>query len=451
MKKTNYYVGIDIGTNSVGYAVTDKNYNLIKHGGDPMWGSHIFEEGKTAVERRSFRTARRRNDRKKQRITLVSEIFASEIEKIDPRFFIRRRESALFREDVAFEDRYIVFNETDFSDKDFYEKYPTVHHLIMDLMKSEKPHDVRLVYIACAYLVAHRGHFLNEVNKENIEEVLDFHTVYDSFMTILSEYDKVPWECEENAFQAILKKKQTVKNKEKAFLELLNDGKKFKTDEDEMISREGIIKLLSGGTYDLGKLFPKNLFEEKISLSFKMPEEDFLSVLALLDDEADILSALRNVYDWATLAGVLKGGKSISEGKVAIYEQHKEDLKYLKAFIRKYKSEKYSEIFRDGSVSSNYVSYSGNVKNAEHPEKVKKAKKEDFCDFIKKIVKNLEVDVEDYMKYEDMMLRLSTYSFLPKQVEEDNRVIPYQLYYYELKQILEKAKSICLFWKKQIL
>ena len=69
-KVDEYYVGFDIGTNSVGYAVTDKNYNLIKHGGEPMWGSHVFEAASTAQERRTFRTARRRNDRKKQRIKI---------------------------------------------------------------------------------------------------------------------------------------------------------------------------------------------------------------------------------------------------------------------------------------------------------------------------------------------------------------------------------------------
>ena len=111
MKNERYYVGLDIGTNSVGYAVTDSDYNLLKHKGEPMWGSHVFEEGKTAAERRAFRTARRRNDRKKQRIHLISEIFAEEIKKVDSRFFIRRRESALFREDVDPSDRYVVFND----------------------------------------------------------------------------------------------------------------------------------------------------------------------------------------------------------------------------------------------------------------------------------------------------------------------------------------------------
>lgn len=447
MKVNNYYVGLDIGTNSVGYAVTDKNYNLTKYNGEPMWGSHVFEEGSTSQERRSFRTARRRNDRKKQRVTLVSEIFAPEIVKVDPRFFIRRRESALFREDVEVGDRYIVFNDEDFTDKDFYDKYPTIHHLIYELMTDESPHDVRLVYLACAYLVAHRGHFLNDVSKDNVADVLDFYSVYDKFMNAMTDYDEIPWECNVDLFKNIIKKKQTVANKEKEFLALLNNGKKFKLDEEDVISKEGIIKLLSGGTYDIGKLFPKIMFEDKITISFKMAEEDFVSVLALLDDEADILITLRNLYDWGTLSTVLKddknecGIKCISKSKIAVYEQHRDDLRFLKYFIRKYKPERYFEIFRDAEVSANYVSYSYNVKNVENPDKVKKAKKEDFCDYIKKIVKDVSVDREDQSDYDDMMLRLETCNFMPKQVEGDNRVIPYQLYYYELKIILDNAKA----------
>ena len=427
MKNENYYIGLDVGTNSVGYAVTDPEYNLIKHGGEPMWGSHIFEEGKQSAERRGFRTARRRNDRKKQRIALVSEIFAPEIAKVDERFFIRRQESALFREDVEAGDHYIVFNDEGFTDQDFYKKYPTIHHLITELMKDNTIHDVRLVYLACAYIVAHRGHFLNEVSKDNISEVLDFHTVYDRFMEVMKDFDSLPWEGDITSFQEILKMKATVSNKEKMFLELLNGGKKYKVTEEELVSREGLIKLLSGGTYDVGKLFPKLEFTEKLSVSFKMSEEDFETILIQLGDEADVLSALRNVFDWATLSEALKGGKSISEGKVEIYEQHKKDLRYLKKFIRTYRPEKYNEIFRDGTVASNYVAYSYNMKSVTSPVTVKKAKKEDFCDYIRKIVKDIPVEGEDRADYDDMMFRLSMNSFLPKQVEGDNRVIPYQL------------------------
>ena len=38
-----YYIGLDIGTDSVGYAVTDERYKLLKFKGEPMWGSHLFD------------------------------------------------------------------------------------------------------------------------------------------------------------------------------------------------------------------------------------------------------------------------------------------------------------------------------------------------------------------------------------------------------------------------
>lgn len=451
MKNENYYVGLDMGSNSVGYAVTDENYKLLKYKGEPMWGSHVFEEAKSSEERRSFRTARRRNDRKKQRVSLVTDIFADEIAKVDSRFFIRRQESALFREDVDSGDRFIVFNDEEFTDQDFYERYPTIHHLICELMNDEQPHDVRLVYLACAYLVAHRGHFLNEVNKDNVEEVLDFHKVYDKFLDVMREYDEIPWECDRDAFQELLKEKNTVTRKKEKFQALLNNGKKFKSEEDENVSKDGLIQLLSGGTYDLGKLFPGLELEDKVAVSFKMAEEEFMEVLSLLDDEAEILCALRNLYDWATLADALKGAKNISEAKVEIYNQHKKDLAYLKSFIRKYKPDKYNEIFRDDSVAANYVAYSYHTKDVKNSKNVKKgkAKKEDFCDYIRKIVKDVQVVSEDQKDYEDMMFRLSTYSFLPKQVDGDNRVIPYQLYYHELKSILNQARKYLPFLEQR--
>lgn len=440
-QNTGYYLGLDIGTNSVGYAVTDENYNLLKHGGEPMWGSHIFEEGTAAADRRLHRTSRRRNDRRKQRIELVSDIFAPEIAKVDERFFIRRRESRLFREDTDENDRYIVFNDENYTDKEYYTEYPTIHHLIDELMTSDEPHDVRLVYIACAYLVAHRGHFLSEVNKDDIEKLLDFDSVYDNFIEAFENYECAkPWECDINEFKKVLKDKKNITNKEKAFLELLNNGKKFKMSDEENISKEGLVKLLSGAKYDLCKLFPKLELEEKISISFRQSEEEFTAALTILDEEADIVAALRNVYDWAVLSGVLKGGYSISAGKKSIYEQHKKDLRYLKDFIRKYKPDKYFEIFKSGKDENNYAAYSYNLKSVKEPN-VKKADKDKFCAYIKKIVDGISVEEEDREAYEDMLFRLSMCTFMPKQVESDNRVIPYQLYYYELKKILDNAQN----------
>ena len=76
-----YYLGLDIGTNSVGWAVTDENYNLYKYAGKRMWGIRLFEAADTAAERRMKRSNRRRLSRKKQRIDLLQELFSEEIVK----------------------------------------------------------------------------------------------------------------------------------------------------------------------------------------------------------------------------------------------------------------------------------------------------------------------------------------------------------------------------------
>lgn len=48
-KKTgDYFVGLDIGTNSVGWAVTNEKYEILRAKNHRMWGSRLFEEGKTA-------------------------------------------------------------------------------------------------------------------------------------------------------------------------------------------------------------------------------------------------------------------------------------------------------------------------------------------------------------------------------------------------------------------
>ena len=39
----NYYLGLDIGTDSIGYAATNKEYELLKFKGEPMWGATLFE------------------------------------------------------------------------------------------------------------------------------------------------------------------------------------------------------------------------------------------------------------------------------------------------------------------------------------------------------------------------------------------------------------------------
>ena len=438
-----YYLGLDIGTNSVGYAVTDSEYKLQKYKGEPMWGSHVFEEGNQCADRRSFRTARRRLNRRQQRVRLVQEIFAKEISLVDDRFYVRLKESALHQEDKSGNNPYSVFADEHYTDKEYYEKYPTIHHLIMDLIENDSPHDVRLVYMAVAWLVAHRGHFLSDVEKEHVEKVLDFSSAYDGLKKYYMDNGYViPWIDNEESFKDILLKKCGVKDKENAFKNELFEGNAYKTKEDDDIGTEAVITLLSGGTVVANKLFPQVEFEEKISISFRKSEEDFEMALTELEDYADFLIRLRAVYDWSLLYEASGGQSYLSKAKIDIYEQHKKDLDGLKLFIKKYCPEKYVDIFRRPK-EGNYVMYSYKFDSVNSNEKRpnRKSSQEDFCTFIKKIVKNIECGAEDQEFYDDMMMRLDLGTFMPKQVNNDNRVIPYQLYYYELSKLLDRVSK----------
>ena len=136
MENKNYFVGLDIGTDSVGYAVTEEDYKLRKYRGEPLWGVTLFDEAQLAVERRGHRIARRRLARKQQRVALLAELFAKEIGKTDPHFFIRIKESSRYPEGPEAQVR--IFNTYE-AQKEYTNKYPTIHHLIDSLSTTEEP------------------------------------------------------------------------------------------------------------------------------------------------------------------------------------------------------------------------------------------------------------------------------------------------------------------------
>lgn len=448
MKAEKYYVGFDIGTDSVGYAVTDEQYNLCKLKGKPMWGVNLFDEAQTAVARRGFRTARRRLDRRQQRVRLLMELFALEIGKTDEKFFTRIKESYLFPETE--DDKVRLFGSYE-DQKKYNDKYPTIHHLIVDLMESRQYHDARLVYIACAWLVAHRGHFLSEVDKNNIEGVTDFKTVYKQLVDFIQrdgEYS-VPWKEDINLadVENALKKRLGVTNKTKAVSEALFGANKppKAINEKYEYNYELVIKLLCGGKVALKDLFGKEEYSEldEKAIALNMDEEKLTAIMQSIGDDSALISVLKSVYDWSVLIESLDGKHTISEAKVAVYYKHQSDLKTLKRFVKKYLPNKYDEVFRlSDKTKDNYVAYIGktNTKN-EFKKSDKSVNREDFCTYILGLFKAEEPDEEDKPEYGKMISRLELKDFMPKQVDGDNRVIPYQLYWHELNRILENAQT----------
>ena len=99
MEENKYYLGLDMGTSSVGWAVTDAQYRILRKKGKDMWGVREFEQAESAAERRSHRIARRRRQRQVARIGLLKDYFADEIEKVDKNFYVRLENSKYFMED----------------------------------------------------------------------------------------------------------------------------------------------------------------------------------------------------------------------------------------------------------------------------------------------------------------------------------------------------------------
>lgn len=464
MESKNYYVGLDIGTDSVGYAVTgtDTDYKLQKFKGEPMWGVTLFDAAQTAEERRSFRTARRRIDRRQQRVKLLQEIFAPEIAKIDPKFYQRIAESALWREDSH--EPYALFNDNGYTDREYHQNYPTIHHLLMDLMQNKNPHDVRLVYLACVWLVAHRGHFLSEISEDNISSVTSLKEKYNQLMDYLSTTVEdesqyvAPWgEVDIAQLEDVIKKRSSITEKGKQLTAVLLGGKKAPKKIDNPgqfpFSVDGIVRMLAGSSVKLKDLFGKAEYEDLGSFDLNKADEEFDKLRGELGDDMMLIDRLKEIFDWGILNNMLRGYQYISEAKVAEYNQHKADLAFLKYFFRKYTSEEaYMSMFREMSKTPNYVSYSGNTKNAIAKEKnFKRSDVKTFSEHVLKTVADIKVEPQDEEKYQDMCRRLGkdVLTFLPKQVNGDNRVIPYQLYYAELMKILENAAGYLPFLKQK--
>lgn len=449
-KNQDYYLGLDIETDSVGYAVTGTDYSLLKYRGEPMWGVMTFEAGNNAAERRGYRTARRRLDRRKQRLALLQELFAAEIGKVDPNFFIRRKESMLFPEDSSHGVQ--IFQGGEITDEEYHRRYPTIHHLILELMTDSRPHDVRLVYLACSWLIAHRGHFLFDIDPQNTTQLLDFSAIYHDLCVFLDNRELPhPWQdtVAPNSICEIMRLQLGINRKKAAFKERVYGGKVIpKGDpEKDWYAADQVIGLLSGGTVKLAALFPGSEFEESVCLT--SDDDTFAQAISALDeDRCELLTELRKLSDCARLTATMTAESGtqyscISMAKVAIYGRHKEDLEYLKSFIRTYHPEKYAEVFRQVH-EDNYVTYSkhiASVKKKNRPAKFKWSNKDKFSDYLKRIVKDTPVSEADRPGYEDMLLRLEQRTFLPKQKDSDNRIIPQQLYRVELDRILDLAEG----------
>lgn len=436
------FIGLDMGTTSVGWAATDENYEVIKKNGKALWGIRLFDEAQTAEDRRMHRIARRRIERRSRRIDLLQELFAQEICKKDPGFYERLNESGLYEEDKTVHQTNSLFNDVDFNDKAYYKKYPTIYHLRHALMTENHPFDVRLVYMAIHHILKHRGHFLFENFQTDEKGTSGFD---ESFAAFGSALDRIkgssPDVRKADSMKDILKdKKLGVKEKAASLLQCLGQGKEkdFKA----------MMTLAAGGTASLSDIFNdeklKDFEKNKVNFSSAQFEENEPDIMAELGDRYDLIAALHGLYNWSLLAELMGEHRYISEAKIAVYDKHKADLKVLKRVLKQ-SPKAYAKIFREpgSSANKNYSAYVGVCKVKGKKAAIEKCSYEDFTKTLKPFLKEMpDNNDKDYISRE-----LNMGTFLPKSVSKENGVIPYQLHLQELKIILSKAEAYLPFLK----
>ena len=437
----NYYLGLDIGTGSVGWAVTDEQYQIPKVHGKALWGSRLFETASTAEERRINRTSRRRLRRRNQRVEWLQELFAEEINKKDPGFYRRMKESRYWAEDKLDEEGkrpevpYSLFADKDYTDQEYHKQFPTIFHLRKWLMETQETPDIRLVYLAFLHMIKHRGHFLLS---GSIDEIKEFKTTFTQFLEVVKdeelgfdrEFDQETYQQSEK----ILKDRELTRSAKKTRM--------VKALGAENICEKEWLTLITGGTAKLSNLFDDKELDEterpKLCFSDAGYEDYAGEIEAELNERYCIVESAKAVYDWAILADILGEYKSISEAKVASYEKHKNDLTYLKDLVKdNLPKEEYKKLFSEGKdKTTNYCAYIGKIPGKEFEGK--KCSKEEFYSYLKK---NIVEPIADENKTKYLREEIEKGTFLPKQMIKDNSVIPYQVHLYELDKILANLKD----------
>lgn len=443
--ESKYFVGLDMGTDSVGWAVTDSNYEILKFKGKLMLGSRLFDSANTAAEQRLFRSNSRRLDRKKWRIQLLQELFASEISKVDFGFFQRLKDSFLKDKDKAVFQKNMLFNDINYKDKDYYREFPTIYHLRKALIENNKEYDIRLVYIALHHLIKHRGHFLFQ---GNMTQATSFEEVFKVFKEVILNELELQITCsDEEALKDVLKNKRMSKrDKINKLMKLFDCDKNNK-------QLKSIIGLICGSKISLNDIFGNMVqSEEPVKISFAEKAYDELrpEIENVLYEQCNTVDIFKALYDWAILADILSEGEFngrnyLSVAKVKIYEKHKTDLEMLKNILKAYSKSLYNKFFRSEKEADNYSAYIGSTKFGKEKFSVQRCTQEVFYKKVLKLLKEIEekTGITEEIKY--IQNEIEAQTFLPLQVTKNNGVIPYQVNEAEAQVILDNASKYLKF------
>lgn len=495
MEKEGITLGLDMGTNSLGWAVVDNSTNdLVSYHGHPMWGVRMFSESSSAEDRRKKRGARRRYQRRRQRILLLREIFQKEICDKDPYFFYRMDQAFYVSDDRTDEGKGYLF-ENQKATKDFYNKYPTIWHLRYDLVTNKEKKDIRLVYLAIHHILKYRGNFLHEGDIELSAKPNDelnmfiscISSTYEGNFEKEEDDDNANWEkyfvveqINDNKFiDSLISIIDKYLDRSKKITEVVDLSKKrYELFADELIQLVGEPKniltellpdALFKGTVDLSKNriykeIYKNLIDlDKKDLKIIFNSDDFENKISNLSSKLKEISPLiegliylKSIYNNYYFKDFMKGSSSLSEAFIKKYNENKKDLKNLKSYYDKYLSDKKNSMFRDSKVNNNFVNYIGHYSpNEKNPDgkswsegeiiKIEK-KKSDYSEFLNKLKEDLEDSSlkkypEAQKEADGFLKKIEDNTLLQRLNNASNSVIPMQFNKNELIAIINNQKE----------
>lgn len=445
----NYYLGLDLGSNSVGWAATDENYNFLRLKGKTAWGARIFSEAKDCKERRTYRSNKRRLARRKYRLVLLKQLFAEEMTKVDKTFFLRLANSTYWEEDKAKDSdgneigKNLIFKTHD-EEKQYYTKYPTIWHLRKALIENDEDalSNLRYVYLAIHHIIKYRGNFLTEGEFKNEAPTPSIIDEINQTLSLLEENNEnttiyIKPESYKKLLE-ILTDNNLTKNQKKGNIDKLFIPKKERTENVGQIL-EIFKTIIVGGTYSIKKdsdIEDNKTIKICFTENFENSEADISKALG---DAFNLVLIAKNFYDYMFLKELLGKNKEISEAMVQIYEEHKEDLKSLKTILKDLDN-------KLGNNGKNKIYYS--VFKQEPTEKFKETnylsfvqggKLEELNKYIKKILENNEKDIDDKETYNVLYEKACKGDLFKKQANSCTSSIPHQLHLRELKKILENA------------
>lgn len=435
MKKTNPYIlSLDIGTASIGYACMDLDFNVLKYHDKDAIGVLTFEGADTAAERRSFRTSRRRKNRRIKRLGLLQDVLAPLVK--NPNFYqlLNLHKWKNSNEDFKHRSLSVVLKSLGKNPK----TYPTIYHLQLEIQNHpEKKFEPELIFLSLYHLVKYRGHFLfnnlsfdkgKTVNNEaQLSELL---TQYQSINpyedTISNKYIKVIIDTLKDGYLTRNDKfKDLKKNVSKSHAELFKmlAGLKFKQSNlfENMENAEDIKETTTGN--------------DSISLS-----EDYYENLSefLTDEQLNFIESANTFFMGIMLDGILKGASSISAAKVRDYDTFKTQLKLIKDIIYQNKHDKYHEFFVTSKENMNAYKEKPDMKNFGKLSKFDQYLIHPKNQYVK-FMKDLKGLIPK--KYVEVLNLIEEQKFLVVQNTTENASIPYQNNVFEAENILRNQQN----------